>query len=580
MDVLTRLKLLSGPVRPFVFRKVKDALRCSIRNLLLSKRVPVVSTSASKVNRNVIAIPSLRWLKLHGREVLLFAHAARKGIVNAYGIDSWHIGSSFSGIADYRGVLELARMHHWSAYALASHVDEQDPNQWYRIFCEEVHAFAMQYPAPHGHFWSVGMDVGIRIHSLLAAYDWFSQAGFHDPETEQVVAGLAYDHGYVIDARLERSGGMSTSHYLGNLLGLLTIGAYVGDEDRLVGLARFAASEIRKQIEYQILDDGMSFEASTAYHRHVADILVRATRVLLEQPFEHNAVDDVWWSRLSKAVYAQRILESAGMPLIGDNDDGMAVKVLGYSADTSAMLDEAVRFSPLQTACSIPIERQVSFPDFGLWIYSQDAYTLTARCGSNGQYGKGGHAHNDKNSITLSVNDEQMIVDPGSCWYSGNARRRNLDRSVRAHATVVINNAEQSHYLSGGDEDLWWMFDEPKFEVEGGLFAWRGVVGTGRQKHVRTISIDQQIEIHDVIHQTSGGSVVIPLGHTIQPEMGTNTITLRGRVSSAILRWYNAEAGIVQSEVAPAFARSVESKTIILTMHGSELRWTVSPILE
>lgn len=580
MDVQTRLRLLIGPVRPFIAGKVRDVLRSKIRLLLLSTRVPFAGKTAMTLNRNVVVIPSQQWLKLHGKDVVAFARLAAKGIVQAYGIDSWHIGNSFSQIRDFRGVLELARMHHWCAYALAAHIEKQDPSQWYLKFRDEVHEFFQKYPAPRGEFWSVAMDVGIRVHSLLAAYDWFSQAGFFDPELEQIVAGLASDHGYVIDARLERAGGMSTSHYLGNLLGLLTIGAYLDGDNHLKNLAEVAASEIREQIESQILDDGMSFEASTAYHRHVVDILVRATRVLLEQPFEHEALDEVWWQRLSKAIYAQRILESVGMPLIGDNDDGMAVKVLGYLADTTAMFDEAARFSPLQTACSAPIERQVSFPNFGMWIYSQDAYTITARCGSNGQYGKGGHAHNDKNSITLSMNDEHIIVDPGSCWYSGSPERRNLDRSVKMHATAVINNVEQSHFLPGGSENLWWMFDEPRFEAEGGLTKWRGVVESKRHKHVRTIAITDQIEINDVVHGVSGGKVIIPLGHTIHAEMDTNSILLRGNTSAIVLRWTNAKAELLPIHIAPAFATSVQSRAVILTMHGSELTWTISPILE
>jgi hypothetical protein len=580
MDVQTRLKLLQGPVRPFIPGKLRDALRSSIRLLLLGRRVPFANRTTLALNRNVISVPSKQWLNVHGGDVVLFARSAANGIVQAYGIDSWHIGNSLSRIGDFRGVLELARMHHWCAYALAAHVDAEDPSQWFLKFREELHAFVQQYPAPRGDFWSVGMDVGIRVHSMLAAYDWFFQAGYHDSETEQIVAGLASDHGYVIDARMERAGGMSTSHYLGTLLGLLTVSAYLVGEESLINLARIAASEIRQQIELQILDDGMSFEASTAYHRHVVDILVRTTRVLLEQPFEHDALDEEWWLRLSKAIYAQRILESVGMPIIGDNDDGMAVKVLGYSADTTAMLDDAARLSPLQNACSMPLERNISFPDFGLWIYSHNVFTLAARCGSNGQYGKGGHAHNDKNSITLCMNNEKVIVDPGSCWYSGNPERRNLDRSVKAHATVVINNAEQSHFLPGRGENLWWMFDEPGFEVEGGLTTWRGVVGSEQQRHIRTIAINEEIEIHDVIHEASGGKVIIPLGHTIQAAMGRNTVTLRGEASVIVLRWSNAEAEIVPIDVALAFAESVASTAIILTMLSNELTWTISPILE
>jgi hypothetical protein len=74
-----------------------------------------------------------------------------------------------------------------------------------------------------------------------------------------------------------------------------------------------------------------------------------------------------------------------------------------------------------------------SYPDFGLYIYRSRRLYLAIRCGSIGQYGVGGHAHNDQLSIELSVDGKDWIADPGSYLYTPLPERRNEYRSARAH---------------------------------------------------------------------------------------------------------------------------------------------------
>jgi hypothetical protein len=80
-----------------------------------------------------------------------------------------------------------------------------------------------------------------------------------------------------------------------------------------------------------------------------------------------------------------------------------------------------------------PMCEAVEFPDFGLYVFRASDFYLAVRCGSIGQRGIGGHAHNDQLAIELNVNGEDWIADPGTYLYTPLPARRNQYRSVTAH---------------------------------------------------------------------------------------------------------------------------------------------------
>ena len=62
----------------------------------------------------------------------------------------------------------------------------------------------------------------------------------------------------------------------------------------------------------------------------------------------------------------------------------------------------------------------------------------------NGLRGKGSHTHCDKLSIVFRLGGEEVFCDSGSRCYTRSAELRNLDRSTRAHNTLMIDEADQN----------------------------------------------------------------------------------------------------------------------------------------
>jgi hypothetical protein len=129
-----------------------------------------------------------------------------------------------------------------------------------------------------------------------------------------------------------------------------------------------------------------------------------------------------------------------------------------------------------------------AYSDFGLYLFRSRRLYLAVRCGSIGQRGNGGHAHNDQLSIELNVDGEDWITDPGTYLYTPLPERRNEYRSVKAHFTIQLEEREPGNLNLG----LFRLGDEAQAECL--YFGKEGFIGTHRGYGHPVYRI---VEIHD-----------------------------------------------------------------------------------
>jgi len=104
------------------------------------------------------------------------------------------------------------------------------------------------------------------------------------------------------------------------------------------------------------------------------------------------------------------------------------------------------------------------FPNFGLYVYRSDHLYWAIRCGSIGQNGNGGHAHNDNLSFVFNLKGRDFFVDGGSYLYTPLPSVRNAFRSTRAHTTLALPGQEQNAW-NEGLTGLFSMKDQAKARV-------------------------------------------------------------------------------------------------------------------
>ncbi len=147
-------------------------------------------------------------------------------------------------------------------------------------------------------------------------------------------------------------------------------------------------------------------------------------------------------STLCRGVrHALRVIDSA-LPIEGRNAAGH----VRLGSRPEGVATTAVLLQRPNLAAGISAK---AYPDFGLYLWRSDRLFLTLRCGSIGQNGNGGHAHNDQLSINLTWDGVDLLVDPGSYLYTPFPEQRRLFRSVLSHPTAWPAELGEQNDITG-----------------------------------------------------------------------------------------------------------------------------------
>ncbi len=307
------------------------------------------------------------------------------------------------------------------------------------------------------------------------------------------------------------------NHLLENGFALLFGGYYFADS----GLFAKAKEILTEELQEQILPDGAHFELSPMYHQ------IMLYRVLdcynLMQNNQQFSEPDLMQLLRVKASLMLGWLENitcqnGSIPHLNDSADGIA-------PTTSQLLAYAKRLD-------IPIEKR-PLRESGYRKYVTDRYELVVDVGNIGPDYIPGHAHSDTFNFELSVAAQPFIVDTGISTYENNARRK-LERSTRAHNTVMIDGLDQS--------EVWSSF-----------------------RVARRARIVQLQELEKSIRATHDGYARIGVLHTRQFEMSDRNIKIKDIVESSNAQSHEAVAFL---HFAPEVEITLNEKNQIITKYA------------
>ena len=192
---------------------------------------------------------------------------------------------------------ELTRFQHLPQMAVFAKLLPERRTELIKEFkCQTLDFFATN-PTSMGVNFKCAMDVGIRSANLCLAYDLFVQLDeekeWIDSEFEAIFSENLYLHGRHILEDLEYNEGVTSNHYLGNIAGLLYIGAYLPIEKEIDQWLAFSIQEFIHSLEGQYFEDGGNFEASTAYHRLSSEMMIFSTALAMGLGVEkRNAINN------------------------------------------------------------------------------------------------------------------------------------------------------------------------------------------------------------------------------------------------------------------------------------------------
>jgi uncharacterized heparinase superfamily protein len=394
---------------------------------------------------------------------------------------------------------DLSRFYHLVPLALAWRASGDGR------FRREVMAQMLDWlafnPFEYGAAWRANMNVAIRAANWVAALSLL-QDSFQAP-TEDEAAFLAsvrvslVEHRQYICRNLEfPEGAFHPNHYVANLAGLIVLCGFIqGWDPEAAAWRAMALRELGREIDRQVLADGVDYEGATSYHALVLEMVSYALTLAARAEGAGGPVAVREWiaARLGQlrletlrrmfAALRDFTQPDGRIPLVGDSDAGRFLCLETQQPDGrdwrflsclgAALFEDAALLPPAArpedwasarlllkakepeawVAAGERRPESAAYRSVGFYVMQGQGFHSVISCGPIGTGGLGGHAHNDKLALTLCLGGQEVLVDPGIYVYTAGKDYRDAYRSVLAHNTVAVADEEQNRFLA---DSPWW----------------------------------------------------------------------------------------------------------------------------
>jgi hypothetical protein len=441
--------------------------------------------------------------------------------------------------SDVKAPWELSRLQ-WGPVVAQAYVISRE-----RKYREAIQSLLADWiadnPPALGVNWTVAMEAALRGISLCLTMEllWpFTDE--EQPWLDQVTASL-WQHLRFIEAHSEFSFLLRSNHYLSNIVGLTTLSSYLGLGRRREKYGR----AVQRELVLQTYADGGDCEASTGYHFLVAQLGLHAfivqqqSRVAMASEFETRLGQMFSWM-------ASLADDSGKLPHLGDCDNGrvellmddIAQSFLPATERHSLRAGSLCRLASRLLPHTFHQPKPVSvLPESGIAILRSGVASAVFCAMPNGLRGKGSHSHCDKLSLIFRLGPNEVFCDSGSRCYTRSAQRRNLDRSTRAHNTLMIDEAEQN--IFSADPRL--LFQSGNQAAVSAITICEGGVRASHQGYSR-IGIEHQrtVELGDgwmlITDEVSGtGQHLLDLRFILGPEWHVSPEKIAGEAVNCVI---------------------------------------------
>jgi hypothetical protein len=474
-------------------------------------------------------------------------------------------------------VWELSRHHHLTVLAAAYYVTQDE--RYADIVRTQLESWWRENPFLSGVHWTSGIEIGLRliawtwIRRLLAG--WPGVKSLFD-ENPRALRQIHWHQRYL--ARFRSVGSSANNHVIAEAAGQLVAACglpWFEESDRWrVDAAALLDAELRRNT----FATGINRELASEYHAFVAMLgLVAAVECDAARAPLHEDTWHVLCAMVDAA--AATVDERLRPPRQGDGDDARVLVTDGETSGWSSFLAVGgALFVPLpwwpdvpgtvvstllatlgngpRTFEGRPATRPSHFTDAGMTVLRTSAREeapgseIWCRCdaGPHGYLSIAAHAHADALSVELRCGGIDVLADPGTYCYHGEAKWRSYFRSTRAHHTVEIAGRDQSR--SGGPF-LWVRSAESTIDRvvttdDGEVVSW-SAHHDGYQDldppatHRRTVELDRRrrrLEILDQIesHGAHAIRMTFHLGPAVEVDLGGSVAQLQWASSPGLRR--------------------------------------------
>jgi hypothetical protein len=375
--------------------------------------------------------------------------------------------------ADPKWIWELNRLQHLPWLAQAWMLTDDD--RYSGAAFEQLDAWIDQNPPGQGIAWRGAFEVGLRAISIALAVQGLRDSPDLTTSRYRRVTEL-------LDASARRCWrgrsrfSSANNHLVGELAGLAVVALLFPELAAAAQWERRALAELAVQADRQILPDGVGAEQAIGYQMFVAELTMLVALLLR---IRGSAVPPQILAAIDRsATYLSAMVgDTDPDPRFGDDDEGFAVRLgaepvrtvrdhLGIVGSFAGhrLARRCGRPTPAAVWFAAPDDDRPSNPDGapvpqeffaphgGIVVLRTPRRRLVMDVGPLGYLSLAAHGHADALSVTVAFDGSDVVTDPGVGSYYGHPDRRAVHRGTRAHATVVVDQVDQSQI---GGPFLW-----------------------------------------------------------------------------------------------------------------------------
>jgi hypothetical protein len=435
---------------------------------------------------------------------------------------------------------ELSRHQHTTVLATAYHLTGDE--RYAAASAAQLESWWKANPFLSGPHWSSGIELGVRLIAWVWTRrlldGWSGTSGLFD-ENPLFWHQLHHHQEYL--ATFQSHGTSANNHLLAEAAGQFVASCAFPWFEETPRWRSQAADLLEREVARQTFPNGVHRELATAYHGFVLELCLAAA---LEGDVSGHRLAESVWDTLVRMVDAAAAMLDVRLrpPRQGDDDEGhgLLVDAPGFERWPSLLATGEVLFgradwwpkvpagdvrTALWTALA-PDRRPVTardcarppLADAGMAILvaapgDDDELWCRLDHGPHGYLAIAAHAHADALAIEVRAGGVEILTDPGTYCYQGDAEWPPYFRSTLAHNTLEVAGVDQS--LREGPF-LWGRQARASLEhlsglEDGPVAEWRAAHdGYGRLRppavHRRTVRLhrhERRVEIHDQL-QTTG----------------------------------------------------------------------------
>lgn len=300
--------------------------------------------------------------------------------------------------------------------------NDGNKSKYYEKYKELIVNWIVNNPCPHGDGWHP-YTISLRITNWISTYGIFIEEINNDISFKnQIIESLYTQYSY-LQKNLEKD--VLGNHYFENIKALIIGSTFFGEEQVKYKFIK----ELLKQLEEQILEDGMHFELSPMYHKIILEDLIKITMWLKNESVYAKLREYI--NKMIDVMYSFE--EGFGKtPAFNDSTDGISKTYDCLLETCKKDFDLTPKFID-------------SFNASGYYILRNAQYKLIFDCGEICPSYLPAHGHCDALSYELSIEGIPILVNSGTYQYEG-GEWRNHFRKTKAHNTVMIGDREQSQF--------------------------------------------------------------------------------------------------------------------------------------